>query len=240
MQFAYQFPERAERLVLVSSGGLGPEVSPAIRAITTPGFHQAMSVLAAPGLRHVDHGGDAAAGRHRREPAARPRRGRRHLRLVQGPAQARRDRPRRPRGGRLEGPDRHHGRPGLPHRGDADVRGVGRRRHGHPGRARQQRERPRADGADRDPAQRRTLPAQGPPRAVHQDRARLHPLERAEPLRPGAVARPARRRRRRSHRSRRRRGSPRSRRCTPYDARRALPSPSWPRRSGRTGARPGR
>jgi pimeloyl-ACP methyl ester carboxylesterase len=53
MQFAYQFPERAERLVLVSSGGLGPEVSPAIRAITTPGFHQAMSVLAAPGLRHV-------------------------------------------------------------------------------------------------------------------------------------------------------------------------------------------
>ena len=53
MQFAYQFPERAERLVLVSSGGLGPEVSPAIRAITTPGFHQAMSLLAAPGVRHV-------------------------------------------------------------------------------------------------------------------------------------------------------------------------------------------
>ena len=28
MQFAYQFPEMVERLVLVSSGGLGPEVSP--------------------------------------------------------------------------------------------------------------------------------------------------------------------------------------------------------------------
>ena len=27
--------------------------SPAIRAITTPGFHQVMGVLAAPGLRHV-------------------------------------------------------------------------------------------------------------------------------------------------------------------------------------------
>ena len=27
MQFAYQFPERTERLVLVGSGGLGPEVS---------------------------------------------------------------------------------------------------------------------------------------------------------------------------------------------------------------------
>ncbi|CAM3800192.1 alpha/beta fold hydrolase [Nocardioides zeicaulis] len=53
MQFAYQYPERTERLVLVGSGGLGPEVSPAIRAITTPGFQQAMGVLALPGLRHA-------------------------------------------------------------------------------------------------------------------------------------------------------------------------------------------
>ncbi|GAB3019831.1 putative hydrolase [Nocardioides flavus (ex Wang et al. 2016)] len=53
MQFAYQYPERTERLVLVGSGGLGPDVSPAIRAITTPGFHQAMGVLTAPVLRHV-------------------------------------------------------------------------------------------------------------------------------------------------------------------------------------------
>ncbi|MDP3894626.1 alpha/beta fold hydrolase [Nocardioides sp.] len=53
MQFGYQFPERTERLILVASGGLGPEVSPAIRAITTPGFHQAMGVLTLPGLRHL-------------------------------------------------------------------------------------------------------------------------------------------------------------------------------------------
>jgi pimeloyl-ACP methyl ester carboxylesterase len=53
MQFAYQFPERTERLVLVASGGLGPEVSPAIRAVTTPGFHQVMGVLTLPGIRHV-------------------------------------------------------------------------------------------------------------------------------------------------------------------------------------------
>ena len=53
MQFAYQFPERTERLVLVGTGGLGPEVSPGIRAITTPGFHQAMGVLALPGVRHA-------------------------------------------------------------------------------------------------------------------------------------------------------------------------------------------
>jgi len=37
MQFAYQFPEITERLVLVSSGGLGPEVSPVLRAAALPG-----------------------------------------------------------------------------------------------------------------------------------------------------------------------------------------------------------
>jgi pimeloyl-ACP methyl ester carboxylesterase len=53
MQFAYQFPERTERMVLVASGGLGPEVSHAIRAISTPGYHQAMGVLTLPGIRHA-------------------------------------------------------------------------------------------------------------------------------------------------------------------------------------------
>ena len=37
MQFAYQFPERTERVVLVSTGGLGPEVTPLIRLLTVPG-----------------------------------------------------------------------------------------------------------------------------------------------------------------------------------------------------------
>jgi pimeloyl-ACP methyl ester carboxylesterase len=53
MQFAYQFPERTERLMLVASGGLGAEVSPGIRMISTPGFDQLMSVLTLPGLRHA-------------------------------------------------------------------------------------------------------------------------------------------------------------------------------------------
>ena len=53
MQFAYQFPERTERLVLVGSGGLGPEVTPVIRAITTPGFEHLMGPLTLPGVRHV-------------------------------------------------------------------------------------------------------------------------------------------------------------------------------------------
>lgn len=63
MQFAYQFPERTERLVLVSSGGLGPEVSPAIRAITTPGFHQAMGLLTLPVVRHLGVAGLRALSR---------------------------------------------------------------------------------------------------------------------------------------------------------------------------------
>ena len=37
MQLAYQFPEFAERLVLVSSGGLGPEVSAILRVAALPG-----------------------------------------------------------------------------------------------------------------------------------------------------------------------------------------------------------
>lgn len=37
MQFVYQFPEMAERLVLVCSGGLGPDVSPILRAAALPG-----------------------------------------------------------------------------------------------------------------------------------------------------------------------------------------------------------
>jgi len=53
MQFAYQFPERTERLFLVASGGLGPEVTPLIRAVSTPGYHQAMTVLTLPGVRHA-------------------------------------------------------------------------------------------------------------------------------------------------------------------------------------------
>lgn len=37
LQFTYQFPEMVERLVLVSSGGLGPDVSPILRAAALPG-----------------------------------------------------------------------------------------------------------------------------------------------------------------------------------------------------------
>ncbi len=47
MQFAYQFPERTERLVLVASGGLGHDVSFALRAATLPGAELVLRVTAA-------------------------------------------------------------------------------------------------------------------------------------------------------------------------------------------------
>jgi pimeloyl-ACP methyl ester carboxylesterase len=45
MQFAYQFPERIERLVLVASGGLGKEVSPLLKAVTLPGAEYVVPLL---------------------------------------------------------------------------------------------------------------------------------------------------------------------------------------------------
>ena len=46
MQFAYQFPEITERLALVSSGGLGREVSAILRAAALPGAEMFIGVTA--------------------------------------------------------------------------------------------------------------------------------------------------------------------------------------------------
>jgi pimeloyl-ACP methyl ester carboxylesterase len=51
MQFSYQFPEMVERLVLVSSGGLGPEVSLLLRAAALPGADYFIAVTAGPGRK---------------------------------------------------------------------------------------------------------------------------------------------------------------------------------------------
>ena len=53
MQFAYQFPERAERLVLVGSGGLGQDVHGILRAATLPGSELVLPLLAAHRLMNV-------------------------------------------------------------------------------------------------------------------------------------------------------------------------------------------
>jgi pimeloyl-ACP methyl ester carboxylesterase len=46
MQFFYQFPQRTERLVLISSGGLGHEVSPLLRSAALPGMNRVIGVVA--------------------------------------------------------------------------------------------------------------------------------------------------------------------------------------------------
>jgi pimeloyl-ACP methyl ester carboxylesterase len=51
LQFTYQFPEMVERLVLVSSGGLGPDVSPILRAAALPGADLFISATAGVGQK---------------------------------------------------------------------------------------------------------------------------------------------------------------------------------------------
>jgi pimeloyl-ACP methyl ester carboxylesterase len=54
MQFAYQFPERCERLALIDSGGLGRDVNVLLRAATLPGAEFVLPLLAA--TRMLDAG----------------------------------------------------------------------------------------------------------------------------------------------------------------------------------------
>ncbi|MGW4057529.1 alpha/beta fold hydrolase [Amycolatopsis sp. NPDC004747] len=48
MQFAYQFPERCERLVLVGSGGVGASVHPLLRLAAAPGAGLLLPLLGTP------------------------------------------------------------------------------------------------------------------------------------------------------------------------------------------------
>jgi pimeloyl-ACP methyl ester carboxylesterase len=62
MQFFYQFPQRTERLVLVSSGGLGREVSPLLRGAALPGASPLLRLAA---HRRLVDAIDGAGGRLR-------------------------------------------------------------------------------------------------------------------------------------------------------------------------------
>ena len=63
MQFAYQFPERVERLALVASGGLGKEVSVLLKAVTLPGAEYVLPLLL---HRHIREVGEWPGGMARR------------------------------------------------------------------------------------------------------------------------------------------------------------------------------
>lgn len=60
MQFAYQFPGRIDSLVLISSGGLGEEVSAGLRAATLPGAETVLRTITSPGMLRAIVGGGRA------------------------------------------------------------------------------------------------------------------------------------------------------------------------------------
>src|SRR6266508_3944663 len=51
LQFAYQFPDRCERLVLVGSGGLGKEIGLLFRALSFPGVEHVLTPVFAPAVQ---------------------------------------------------------------------------------------------------------------------------------------------------------------------------------------------
>jgi len=189
MQFAYQFPERTERMVLVAPGGLGPEVSAVIRALTLPGAGAALGALTMRPLRPVvrtsltvlsrshlprtrDLGEVACIYRNLSDPAARS--AIRHVvsHVVDW------------RGQVVTMADRAYLTRFMPL-----VRDLGRGRRGHPsgshrfgGVARSRRPGARA-------ARCGALPPQAAPGPVRRGGRRLRPLDRASLLPPRPVAR---------------------------------------------------
>jgi pimeloyl-ACP methyl ester carboxylesterase len=63
MQFAYQFPERVERLALVCSGGLGREVSFFLRAAALPGAELVLPLLTSSLVRRAGASAHGLLGR---------------------------------------------------------------------------------------------------------------------------------------------------------------------------------
>lgn len=53
MQFAYQFPQRVERLALVGAGGLGEEVNPVLRLLALPGVDLLLPFVFQPWIREL-------------------------------------------------------------------------------------------------------------------------------------------------------------------------------------------
>lgn len=56
MQLAYQFPDRCERLVLISTGGVSHEVHPLLRLTSAPNADFVLPLLGAPGARLLGKG----------------------------------------------------------------------------------------------------------------------------------------------------------------------------------------
>ncbi len=62
MQFAYQYPDRCERLVLVSSGGVSRDVHPLLRLASTPGAELVLPMLRLRAARLLGRGAFSLLG----------------------------------------------------------------------------------------------------------------------------------------------------------------------------------
>ena len=170
MQFAYQYPERTQRVMLVSSGGLGPEVTPLIKLVQAPGWEGVMSVLTLPGIRHLETTALRALSSYGPGPL---RKYTRDLDEAASIVESWRDR-------RTRFAVRHLVRAVIDWRGQivtmsdrayltethADGRRVGAGRPGHPGAALQQRGGAGAGRNRHRAARQRPLPAPRPPGGV--------------------------------------------------------------------------
>ena len=187
LQFTYQFPEMVERLALVSSGGLGPDVSPVLRAAALPGAELFISATAGVGSRlgSVVGRGLGLVGLRPNADLAEVTRGyatltdpeRRKafvatLRSVVGTA----------------GPARRRPRQALPRRRPAAADPLGRERPDHPGRPRPRGPRPTPQQPPRDLRGHRPRPPARAPRPLHRRPRTLPRRNRPGRVRPRRVA----------------------------------------------------
>ncbi|MFD3811482.1 alpha/beta fold hydrolase [Rhodococcus sp. NPDC058639] len=68
MQFAYQFPGRVERLVLVSSGGVTKDVHPVLRMVSLPVVSEVLKLLRVPGAMPAMRLAGSALGQLNKSP----------------------------------------------------------------------------------------------------------------------------------------------------------------------------
>ena len=121
MQFFWQFPDQVERLVLISSGGLGPNVSPLLRVAALPGASPALALAARPRVLRGDRGAREGARAARLGQGGLPRRRRAGAAAAPGRGVAARLPPDPARGDRRPRSARERRRPPLPARADAEA-----------------------------------------------------------------------------------------------------------------------
>ena len=191
MQFAYQFPERTERLALVSSGGLGRSVHGLLRAATLPGSELVLPLLAGRQVLDAGRAVGRALGRVGLQLGQRRGRDRPGSRLARGSGEPRRVRPHASgehRRRRTAGPGAG---PAVPGRGDAAADRVGGARPDHPAGPRSARPRAGAAAAasscSRPPA---TSPSStSPSGSWPRSRTGSRPPSRVSPTRPASAPR---------------------------------------------------